>query len=151
MGLLDSLLGAVTGQSSDQPAAGGDNPLLSALGGLLQQNGGIQGLLQQFTQNGLGEVVSSWIGMGENKAISSEQIQNVLGQDQIAGLAAKLGIDPQQASGMLSQYLPKIIDKLTPAGQVGDAAEAQQGLAALLPSLLESGVGKLLGGGSQFA
>jgi len=64
---------------------------------------------------------------------------------------SKLGIDSQQASGLLAQYLPKIIDKLTPAGQVDEGADPQQGLAALLPSLLESGVGKILGGVSQNA
>lgn len=148
MGLLDSILSAVGGTSSDQPA-GGENPLLAALGGLLQQNGGLQGLLQQFSKNGLGDLVSSWVGLGENKAVSAEQIQSALGSEQIAGLASKLGIDPQQASGLLSQYLPKIIDKLTPTGQIDDSTNAQQGLAALLPSLMNSDFGQLLGGGSK--
>lgn len=151
MGLLDSILAAVGGTSSDASPGTGANPLLTALSGLLQQNGGLQGLLEQFSKNGLGDLVSSWIGMGENKAVSPEQIQKVLGSEQIASLAGSLGIDAQQASGMLSQYLPKIIDKLTPAGQLDPSADAQQGLAALLPSLLESGVGQLLGDKSQQA
>jgi uncharacterized protein YidB (DUF937 family) len=76
--------------------------------------------------------------MGENEAISSNQVQNALGSEQVKALAAKMGIDPAQASGFLAEYLPKIVDKLTPAGKIDPAADHQQGLAALLPSLLQS-------------
>jgi uncharacterized protein YidB (DUF937 family) len=76
--------------------------------------------------------------MGENESVSSNQIQNALGSDQVKALAAKMGIDPAQASGFLAEYLPKIVDKLTPAGKIDPTADHQQGLAALLPSLLQS-------------
>jgi uncharacterized protein YidB (DUF937 family) len=76
--------------------------------------------------------------MGENQSISTNQIQNVLGSDQVNALAAKMGIDPAQASSFLAEYLPKIVDKLTPAGKIDPSADHQQGLAALLPSLLQS-------------
>jgi uncharacterized protein YidB (DUF937 family) len=76
--------------------------------------------------------------MGENQSISGNQIQNVLGSDQVSALAAKMGVDPAQASHFLAEYLPKIVDKLTPAGKVDPTADHQQGLAALLPSLLQS-------------
>ena len=55
--------------------------------------------------------------MGDNEAISTNQIQNALGSEQVKALAAKMGIDPAQASGFLAEYLPKIVDKLTPAGK----------------------------------
>jgi uncharacterized protein YidB (DUF937 family) len=86
------------------------------------------------------------VGMGENKAISSDQIQKVLGSDQVKALAAKMGVDPAQASTFLAEYLPKIVDKLTPTGKVDPAANHQQGLASLIPSLLQSFGG---GGGSS--
>jgi uncharacterized protein YidB (DUF937 family) len=76
--------------------------------------------------------------MGENETISANQIQNVIGSDQVNALAAKMGIDPAQASHFLAEYLPKIVDKLTPAGKVDPNADHQQGLTALLPSLLQS-------------
>jgi uncharacterized protein YidB (DUF937 family) len=141
MGLLDSILSAVTGQSGSADA----NPLGAALNSLLAQNGGMQGLMNKFSQGGLGEVFSSWVGMGENKSISADQISNLLGSEQVKGLAASLGVDPSNASGFLAEYLPKIVDKLTPAGQVDPNADASQSLAALLPSLLSSfggGLGK---------
>ncbi len=139
MGLLDSILGAVNRQPGD---SGGGNPLLGVLGGLLAQSGGLQGLMNKFSQGGQGGAFSSWVGMGENQAISSDQIQKVIGSDQIDALAAKLGVDPAQASQFLAEYLPKIVDKLTPAGKVDPAVDHQQGLADLLPSLLQSLGGK---------
>jgi uncharacterized protein YidB (DUF937 family) len=83
--------------------------------------------------------------MGENQPISSNQIQEALGSDQIRAIAARMGVDPALASSFLAEYLPKIVDKLTPKGEVDPNADAQQGLAALLPSLLQSLGGKPAG------
>ncbi len=135
MSLLDTILGAISGSSASTGDAAA-NPLQSALSGLLEQNGGLQGLMGKFNQGGLGEIFSSWVGLGENKSISADQIHNVLGSDQLMGLASKLGIDPAKASGFLSEYLPKIIDKLSPSGTVDDSADHSAGLSALLPALL---------------
>jgi uncharacterized protein YidB (DUF937 family) len=135
MGLLDSLLGAATGKTED---SGGAAQLIGVLGGLLAQSGGLQGLANKFAQSGQGNTFQSWVGLGDNEAISTNQIQNALGSEQVKALAAKMGIDPAQASGFLAEYLPKIVDKLTPAGKIDPTADHQQGLAALLPSLLQS-------------
>jgi uncharacterized protein YidB (DUF937 family) len=138
MGLLDSVLGAMSGRTE---GSGGANALVGVLGGLLQQSGGLQGLANKFSQGGCGNVFSSWVGLGENQSISSDQVQNCLGSDQVKALAAKMGIDPAQASSLLAEFLPKVIDKLTPTGKVDPNADHQQGLAALIPSLLQSFAG----------
>ena len=135
MGLLDSILGAATGKAD---ASGGAAQLIGVLGGLLAQSGGLQGLANKFAQSGQGNAFQSWVGMGENEAISSNQIQNALGSEQVKALAAKMGIDPAQASNLLAEFLPKVVDKLTPTGKVDPTADHQQGLAALIPSLLQS-------------
>jgi uncharacterized protein YidB (DUF937 family) len=135
MGLLDSILGTVSGQSG---ASGEANPLVGILGGLLTQCGGLQGLANKFAQSGHGSAFSSWVGMGENQQISSNQIQKVLGSEQVNAIATRMGVDPAVASTFLAEYLPKIVDKLTPEGKVDPAANHQQGLAALLPSLLQN-------------
>ena len=135
MGLLDSILGAGSGKTE---GSGGAAQLVGVLGALLAQSGGLQGLANKFAQSGQGNAFQSWVGMGENQSISSNQVQNVLGSEQVKALAAKMGIDPAQASGFLAEYLPKIVDKLTPAGKIDPSADHQQGLAALLPSLLQS-------------
>jgi len=135
MGLLDSILSAVSGKND---GSGGAAQLVGILGGLLAQSGGLQGLANRFSQSGQGNTFASWVGLGENQTISSNQIQNVLGPEQLSALAAKMGVDPAQASHFLAEYLPKIVDKLTPTGKVDPNADHQQGLAALLPSLLQS-------------
>jgi uncharacterized protein YidB (DUF937 family) len=143
MGLLDSILGAVNRQTE---ASGGANPLIGIVGGLIQQSGGLQGLMNKFTQAGHGNTFASWVGTGQNQAISSDQIQNVLGSEQVKALAGKLGIDPNQASQFLAEYLPKVVDKLTPAGQIDPNADHQSALAGLIPALLQG-----FGGGGQSA
>jgi uncharacterized protein YidB (DUF937 family) len=135
MGFLDSILSAVSGRG-DTSSEG--NQLLGVLSGLLAQSGGLQGLASKFSQSGQGDAFSSWVGMGENQPVSSNQIQEALGSDQIRAIATKMGVDPNLASQFLAEYLPKIVDKLTPTGKVDPAADNQQGLAALLPSLLQS-------------
>ena len=80
--------------------------------------------------------------MGEDQSISADQIQKVLGSEQVNALAAKIGVDPAQASHFLAEYLPKVVDKLTPEGKVDPTADHQQGLANLLPALLQSLGGK---------
>lgn len=132
MGLFDSVIGAVAGK------LGGQNPLHGAVSDLITQNGGLQGLMDKFSQGGLGEIFSSWVGTQANQAISPEQIQNVIGSEQMNALAGKLGIDSATASSFLAEHLPKIIDKLTPGGQVDPNADHRQALANLLPSLLQS-------------
>ena len=139
MGLLDSILSAVSGKSDTSGEAA---PLIGILSGLLAQSGGLQGLANKFSQSGQGNTFSSWVGMSENQPVSGDQIQKALGSDQISALAARLGVDPALASQFLAEYLPKIVDKLTPTGKVDASADTQQGLAALLPSLLQSLGGK---------
>jgi uncharacterized protein YidB (DUF937 family) len=148
MGLLDSILGAVSGKTD---GSGGAAQLIGVLGGLLAQSGGLQGLANKFAQSGQGNAFQSWVGMGENQPISSGEIQNALGSEQVNALAAKMGIDPAQASNFLAEYLPKIVDKLTPAGKVDPNADHQQGLATLLPSLLQNLAGQSSSGQSAQA
>ena len=138
MSLLDSILGALGGKAD----AGSADQLHSAINSILTQNGGIAGLMNKFSQGGLGSVFSSCVGMGENHTITPTQIQSVMGSQQVQALAAKLGVDPNQASAFLAEYLPKVIDKLTPTGQVPAGTDHSQALAALLPSLLQNLGGK---------
>src|SRR5438309_10556474 len=103
MGLLDSILGSA--EAKGDAATGGSNQLVGALGGLLTQNGGIQGLMNKFSQSGLEETFCSWVGLVENHTISLDQVQKVLGSQQVTALAAILGVDAAQASSFLADYL----------------------------------------------
>ncbi len=133
MSLLSSVLGAVGGQSDE---GGGSAALVGILGTVLAESGGLQGLMNKFSQAGLGDTFSKWVSTGPNPPISGDQLKQVLGSPAVQALAAKLGIDPNQASELLAQHLPTIVDKLTPQGQIDPNADTHQGLTSLLPSLL---------------
>jgi len=95
------------------------NPLATGLLHMINNSpGGLSGMLQSFHDKGLGGLVSSWVGTGQNLPISADQIQHVLGSDQVKELAAKAGISPDSASNALSQLLPSLVDKLTPNGEM---------------------------------
>ncbi len=131
MGLLDSIVGQVAGALGGA-APGQQGGLLEAVTGLINnpQTGGLQGLIQTFEQQGLGQVISSWIGTGQNLPISAEQLQSVLGNEQVQAIAQKLGLSPQDITSHLSQLLPQVVDKVTPEGAVpqGDALQSAIGM-----------------------
>lgn len=119
MSLLDSLLSGLAG-----PAASGNqaaNPLLQLALQMLAgqgQAGGLGSLISQFQQAGYGQQMDSWISTGQNLPISPEQLMQVFGQGQLQQMAASSGMDVGQLSGGLSELLPQLIDRMTPAGQV---------------------------------
>jgi uncharacterized protein YidB (DUF937 family) len=133
MGLFDSIAGQVLGQMGQGGGAGGSNGMVDAIGGLLNnpQIGGLQGLVQLFQEKGLGPLIASWIGTGQNLPISAEQLQSVLGSEQVRAIAAQLGFSPDQAASSLASLLPDVIDKLTPGGSIG-SADALGGLLGML-------------------
>jgi uncharacterized protein YidB (DUF937 family) len=117
MGLLDGLLGSLMGSSSTAQQQG-QNPMLQMCLQVIQQNGGLPGIISKFQQAGLGQQAGSWVGTGQNMPISADQLQQVLGSGSIAQIAQQLGLSHGEAGGSLAQCLPQIIDKLTPTGQI---------------------------------
>jgi len=87
-------------------------------------SGGLNDLLKQFQQNGHGDVASSWIGSGPNKAISPNDLANALGADQLNSLMAQSGMSRDDLLSGLSQQLPDVIDQLTPDGRLPTGHEA---------------------------
>ena len=114
MGLFDSVVGAL-GQAQGGSPAGAQPALLDAVAGLLG-NGGLQDLAAKFEQGGLGHLIGSWIGSGQNLPISADQLHQVLGSEAIAGLAQRLGLSHGDVAAQLSQLLPQAVDKITPQG-----------------------------------
>ena len=91
----------------------------------LQTNdgGGLSALLQDLESKGLGHIAQSWVGTGANQPITAEQLQKVLGSDWMQQIAARLGVSPDVVAAHLSEILPKIVDRLTPNGQVPAPAQ----------------------------
>ncbi|GGC72606.1 YidB family protein [Undibacterium terreum] len=139
MGLLDTALGMLGG--SQDPNQGSDPKamLIQAAIGMLsnsQNGGGLQGIIASFQQSGLGEVVGSWVGTGQNLPISADQIKQVLGSGQLQQLADAAGISHDSAAGHLAEMLPGVIDHLTPGGTVPEEGSSSAG--DLLQSLAGS-------------
>jgi uncharacterized protein YidB (DUF937 family) len=105
---------------------------------MLQQNGGLEGVLNKFRQSGLAQQADSWVSTGQNMNISPDQLQQVFGSSTISDLASRLGMSENQASSSMAQLLPDIIDHLTPQGQVPENGneEIAQGLSMLANSEL---------------
>jgi len=152
MGLLDGklgdALGGMLGNASGGNAQGMVGGLLGSLGGkqgavntamlaavmaLVQQNGGIEGILERFKAGGLSDVVSSWVGTGANAPISGAQVQQALGPSTVTDVASTLGVDDAQASSSLAAMLPELINQLTPNGRIeaGSNDMLSQGLSML--------------------
>lgn len=154
MGLLDAMLG---GSGNGSNAAGGFDAqqVMALVAQLLQQSGGIEGLLAKLQAGGLGEAAQSWVGTGANQPVSGEQLGGALGPDLMGALGGLLGGNGQQASSVLAQVLPGLIDQLTPQGRVPAAGEAGNNPLDALGGLLGGGaagggglgdLGGLLGG-----
>ena len=84
----------------------------------VETQGGIEGLVKQFNSAGLSELLQSWISTGSNLPINAEQIVQVFSSPVINELAAKINMNTAEASDMAAQYLPKLVDKLTPEGVI---------------------------------
>lgn len=129
MGFLDDVVGKV---SSAVGGSGGEkSALVDGVLGLLSgggSGGGLQGLVQSFKEKGLGDIVSSWVGPGQNLPIDAEQLKNGLGADVIGQVAAKAGISTDDATEKLKELLPSLVDKLTPDGKVPESGLLAQGL-----------------------
>jgi uncharacterized protein YidB (DUF937 family) len=131
MGLLDEVAGGLLKKVlSSRGEQGG---MLGIIMELLKSSdfGGLQGLANTFNEKGLGEIISSWIGKGENLPISPEQIQQVFGSGQLEQIAEKLGVSSDEASSGLAQMLPQIVDKLTPQGSLPTGDLFEQGLSLI--------------------
>ncbi len=98
--------------------------IASELGGLLK-GGGAADVVSKLGAAGLGDVASSWVGLGKNLPISPSQITSILGNSTVQSIASKLGISMERATHSLSEVLPHAIDHMTPDGKA-PSAEAEE-------------------------
>lgn len=127
MGLLDQIMkkaGEIMGspgKDHTEEAGGIDIAAQAAqlqrLGEFLEQHG-LGNVVKRLEEKGLGTVVGSWIGHGDNQPVTADQIKHSLGDDLVARVAQSLGVTPDKASALLARFLPVIVDKLTPHGKL---------------------------------
>ena len=130
MGPKDNPFGAATG-AARQPApesvtegnafeipglSGGDPAQAAGVMGtmmeLLQQKGGLGGLLDTFRASGLGAQADSWASPGPNEPVSGDQMEQALGSPIVAMIAEKLGLSPEQAKATLAQVVPAVTSRM---------------------------------------
>jgi uncharacterized protein YidB (DUF937 family) len=98
---------------------GMDDAFMGAVMGLIQQHGGVQGLVQTFEQGGMGGVAQSWVAQGQpNQPVDPADVHNALGADATQQAAAQAGMDHGSFLNQLAAQLPGLIDHMTPNGQV---------------------------------
>ena len=100
--------------------------------------------MAKLRAGGLGGAVDSWISTGQNQPVDPAKLGEALGPETVQQLSSGSGIDAGQLLPMLAAFLPKIIDMLTPDGQVpsgglGKAAGGLEGLGGLLGGLTGAG------------
>lgn len=107
MGMFDGLLGGIVGAG-----------MVSVVSNIIEKHGGVQGVVNEFEQKGLGATVKSWVSTGPNQPISPDEVHRVLGPDLLQQLAQKSGMSVQDLTQKLSQVLPQAVDTMTPNGTV---------------------------------
>ncbi|MFN8222967.1 MAG: YidB family protein [Gaiellales bacterium] len=119
-GLGDILGGMLGGGGSGGGSRGGGGNVMGMLGPLLAMllgGGGLKKILGSLRANGLSAQADSWVSTGDNHAIDASQIAQALGGEQLSQVASHLGVDDQQASQVLAQVLPGLVNTVTPDGE----------------------------------
>lgn len=127
-GGLGDLLGGLFGGAGG-PAPGGLGGLGSILGGAgagSVLSNGLGNLIKDLQNSGNGSAAQSWVGNGPNQEIAPGNLANALGSDTLDALSRQTGIQRDDLLNGLSQYLPGLVDHLTPQGKVPSTDEASR-------------------------
>ena len=118
------MLGNILGSIASSVLSGGNgnqSTALQLIQALLQSQGGVEGVIAKLQQGGLDDLLKTWISADEENApVSGEQIANVFGQENLQAAAQEAGVEEKDAGDLLAEFLPKIVDTLTPDGQLPD-------------------------------
>lgn len=104
----------IQGNSDDATTGLNVDDIAKALEGLVGDGQGGVNLLPFVSglgENGLGAIVGSWLGNGENKTISTEDITTLLGSEKVSEFASSLGLTEESAKSALAEVIPKVVDK----------------------------------------
>jgi uncharacterized protein YidB (DUF937 family) len=117
MGLFDEFAKQVA--KAAQTFAEGSSPeLAQSFLDMLQQRGGLDALIRRFQEQGLGDVIASWVSTGPNQPITPEQLARVLDPEQLRELSRQAGVALSHVPEVLAALVPTLVDRLTPEGEV---------------------------------
>jgi uncharacterized protein YidB (DUF937 family) len=117
MGTLDAVLAEASTQFGISSAK--TTSLLSGLLAMINEMpGGLGAFVDRLRKSGLGDFVSSWLGSGEPRPISSTSLEAAIGRDSIDKLASKAGLSYATAASALAFMVPKLVNRLAPGGVI---------------------------------
>lgn len=120
MSILDAVMAMVEKHPDVSPQQ--HSRLIQSAMEMFGSSGGLSGLMNNAHSQGLEHMVSSWIASGPNQQASADQVQKLVGQDRINQLANRVGLSSGVVSAALARILPILVDKLTPHGNLPQAA-----------------------------
>ena len=138
MGGLGDVLGGMLGRGSGAGGGlGGLGGMGSGMGGKgalvamllplamqwVQRNGGIGALLQRFQQKGYSQQAASWVSTGPNEELAPQDVNDVVGMDELSRLSQQLGVSQDEVSSGMAQILPEMVNHMTPQGNVPDDSD----------------------------
>jgi uncharacterized protein YidB (DUF937 family) len=124
MGLMDTLTGLLK-------SSGMQDNVSKAIGSMAQDGSfSLEKFKARADQAGLGHIVDSWIGKGENKPITAEQVKQTADPANLERIADEAGVSVDEAATQISKALPDVVDKLTPEGKLPSEATARSGIGA---------------------
>lgn len=91
----------------------------------MRSRGGAQGVVQQLGQQAYGHTAASWLGTGANDQLSPEAVQQVVGEQDLDGMARQLGVPREEVSHGMAEILPEVVDHLSPQGALHPEADRQ--------------------------
>jgi len=104
MGLFDELAGVVEKAVKSHPGGLG-----GVMNDALAHLGGIDGVVKELNDAGLGAKVNSWLGEGPNTPLTADEIKNALTTEHLKQIAGKLGVPPNLVAEVLAQHLPTAV------------------------------------------
>jgi uncharacterized protein YidB (DUF937 family) len=116
MGFFDDVMAKIGGKDGQE---GGLNSITK----LLNENGGLQGVMAKLSSSGMGKQVQSWVGGGQNEPVSGSQVKEALSDSSIDQMAQQAGTTPDKVSDEVAKVLPEMVNKATPQGQVPQQSE----------------------------
>jgi uncharacterized protein YidB (DUF937 family) len=119
MGLMDTLQGLLK-------SSGVQDKLIKSVQGMIGDGSiSLDKFKARADQAGLGDIFDSWVGKGENKPITADQVKQAADPQNLQRTADEAGISTDEAAEQLSKALPHVVDQMTPDGVLPAAEPAK--------------------------
>lgn len=126
-GMLGGRRGHVGVPAARTARSGGRTALLLMLLPLamrwVQRNGGMAAVLDRFRQKGYAGQAQSWVAPGHNEPVDSQAVEQVVGRDELAAMAQRLGVPEHEVAEAFAEVMPEMVDRLSPDGQLPREAD----------------------------